>query len=59
MANVWRFHELGGPEVLQLESVSLPSVGIDDVHISVKAIGLNRSDINFRKGQYIQNVVVN
>lgn len=54
MANVWRFHELGGPEVLQLESVSLPSVGIDDVHISVKAIGLNRSDINFRKGQYIQ-----
>lgn len=54
MAKVWRFHKLGGPDVLQLDTVPLPLLGADDVQLKVSAIGLNRSDINFRKDQYIQ-----
>lgn len=54
MARVWRFHQPGGPEVLQLDNVVLPMLGSNDIHIRVKAIGLNRSDMNFRQNQYIQ-----
>ena len=54
MAKVWRFNRLGGPEVLQLDDIALPKLGKNDVHIKVKAIGLNRSDLNFRQNQYIQ-----
>lgn len=54
MANVYRFHQLGGPEVLQLDSIELPELSDHDVHIQIKSIGLNRADIMFRNNQYIQ-----
>lgn len=57
MAKVWRFKKLGGPDVLRMDDVSLPDLNEQDVHIQVKAIGLNRSDLNFRMNQYIQKPV--
>jgi NADPH:quinone reductase-like Zn-dependent oxidoreductase len=53
MANVYRFHQLGGPEVLQLDKIALPEMSKHDVHVRIKSIGLNRADIMFRKDQYI------
>ena len=58
MAKVWRFHQIGGPEVLRLETIALPELADDDVHIRVQAIGLNRADIMFRNDQYILKAVL-
>jgi NADPH:quinone reductase-like Zn-dependent oxidoreductase len=48
-----RFHQTGGPEVLQLDKLPLPEPGANEVRIRVKAIGLNRAEVMFREGQYI------
>ncbi|MFC0512959.1 zinc-dependent alcohol dehydrogenase family protein [Mucilaginibacter angelicae] len=47
-----RFHQVGGPEVLKLEQVSIPAPGPQEVRLEVKAIGLNRVDSMFRSGNY-------
>ena len=47
-----RIHEVGGPEVMKLEDVSVPPPGKDEVTIRHKAIGLNFIDIYFRTGLY-------
>ena len=52
-ARIVRFHELGGAEVLKLESVPLPEPRAGEVRLRVKAIGLNRAEVVFRKGQYL------
>ena len=49
-----RFHELGGPEVLTIDSLASPGLQATDVRIAVKAVGLNRADAMFRRGQYIE-----
>ncbi|PNE40232.1 zinc-dependent alcohol dehydrogenase family protein [Streptomyces noursei] len=56
MARTVRFHEVGGPEVLQLEDVEVGEPGPDEVAIRVEAIGLNRAEVMFRSGQYIEPV---
>jgi NADPH:quinone reductase-like Zn-dependent oxidoreductase len=48
-----QFSRLGGPEVLEFVEVPLPVPGDDEVLIRVKAIGMNRSDSMFRRGEYI------
>jgi NADPH:quinone reductase-like Zn-dependent oxidoreductase len=48
-----RFHQTGGPEVLKLEDTPLPEPAADEVRIRVKAIGLNRAEVMFRRGQYL------
>lgn len=53
MANVYRFHRLGGPEVLQLDQLDLAPPSADEVQVRIKAIGLNRADIMFRNDEYI------
>src|SRR5271170_7504764 len=55
MANVVRFHETGGPEVLKLEELDVPAPGNGEVQISIKAIGLNRAESMFRSGQYLED----
>lgn len=40
----------GGPEVLQVRDVPIPSVEAGWVLIRVKAFGLNRSELHFRQG---------
>ena len=54
MTRVVRFHEIGGPEVLRIEDVSLPDPGPGEVQIRVKALGLNRAEAMIRSGNYIE-----
>jgi NADPH:quinone reductase-like Zn-dependent oxidoreductase len=53
-----RFHKTGGPEVLQFEDVPLPEPGQGEVRLRVKAIGLNRAEVMFRMGQYLEDPVL-
>ncbi len=57
MARVVRFHQLGGPEVLKIETVDVPPPGQGEVRIAVKALGLNRAESMFRRGQYLEDPV--
>jgi NADPH:quinone reductase-like Zn-dependent oxidoreductase len=54
MARVVRFHQVGGPEVLRVEEVEVPPPGKGEVQISIKALGLNRAESMFRRGQYLE-----
>jgi len=47
-----RFHQFGGPEVLQLEEVPTPEPGPSEVRIAVKATGVNPVDTYIRSGIY-------
>src|ERR1700721_4433393 len=53
-----RFHKTGGPEVLQFDQLPLPEPGQGEVRIRVKAIGLNRAEVMFREGQYLEAPVL-
>lgn len=46
------FHELGGPDVLKVEEVTLDALGAGEVLVRVEAIGLNRAEALFRAGAY-------
>lgn len=54
MARVVRFHSHGGPEVLRIEEIAVPSPGPGEVRIRVRALGLNRADALMRNGTYIE-----
>ena len=54
MARVVRFHRTGGPEVLKIEQIDVPPPGKGEVQISVKALGLNRAESMFRRGEDIE-----
>lgn len=54
MSRVVRFHSLGGPDVLRLEEREIPVPGAGEVLIKVEAIGLNRADVMFRTGHYLE-----
>lgn len=54
MARIVRFHQLGGPEVLKIEDVSITPPGPGEVTIRVKALGLNRAEALFREGRYLE-----
>ncbi|MDP4501615.1 zinc-dependent alcohol dehydrogenase family protein [Nonomuraea turcica] len=56
MVKTVRFHELGGPDVLRLEDVEVGEPGPGEVLIRVDAIGLNRAEVLFRGGHYIEPV---
>ncbi|GAA2415925.1 zinc-dependent alcohol dehydrogenase family protein [Nonomuraea africana] len=56
MVRTVRFHELGGPEVLRLEDVEVGEPGPGELVIRVEAIGLNRAEVLFRSGHYIEPV---
>ncbi|WP_404452941.1 quinone oxidoreductase [Virgibacillus necropolis] len=45
--------EHGGPEVLKVNDVEVPSIGESDVLIEVKAVGVNYADTARREGQYV------
>jgi NADPH:quinone reductase-like Zn-dependent oxidoreductase len=48
-----RFHQIGGPEVLQLEDLPLPEPAAGEARLRVKAIGLNRAEVSFREDRYL------
>src|SRR5258706_4938709 len=46
-----RFYQYGGPEVLRMEEVAIPSVAAGEVLLKVFATSIRRNDINMRAGQ--------
>jgi NADPH:quinone reductase-like Zn-dependent oxidoreductase len=54
MARVVRFHQIGGPEVLRIEDLKVPPPDKGELQISIKALGLNRAESMFRRGQYLE-----
>ncbi|WP_327719510.1 zinc-dependent alcohol dehydrogenase family protein [Streptomyces sp. NBC_00490] len=46
------FHEIGGPDVLEIEEVAVPAPGPGQVAVRVEALGLNRAEALFRSGGY-------
>lgn len=57
MPRVVRFHNFGGPEVLKIEDIDIGEPGENEVKIKVEAIGLNRAEIVFREGKYLERDV--
>jgi NADPH:quinone reductase len=53
MPKIVRFHEVGDASVLRLEELPKPQAGEGEVLLKVEAIGLNRAEVMFRSGRYI------
>jgi NADPH:quinone reductase-like Zn-dependent oxidoreductase len=53
-AKIVRIHQLGGPEVLQVEDLPRPEPKEGEVRNRVQAIGLNRAEVMFRTGAYVE-----
>lgn len=51
-ANGVRFHEVGGPEVLHVETIEVPAPAPHEVRLHVKAVGINRMDTVIRMGHF-------
>jgi NADPH:quinone reductase-like Zn-dependent oxidoreductase len=54
MATIVRFHQLGGPEVLRIEDVTLQEPAKGEVRLRVQAAGLNRAEALYYRGQYLE-----
>ncbi len=54
MPKIIRFHETGGADVLKIEALPLSEPGEGEVRLKVEAIGLNRAEVMFRRGQYLE-----
>jgi NADPH:quinone reductase-like Zn-dependent oxidoreductase len=57
-AKIVRFHTVGGPEVLKIEELPIPQPGKGEVRLKVDAIGLNRAEVMFRRGEYLETAVL-
>ena len=53
-AKIVRFHKVGGPEVLKIQDEPIPVPGKGEALLKVKAIGLNRAEVMFRAGRYLE-----
>ena len=53
-----RFHKTGPAEVLQFDELPLPEPAAGEIRLRVKALGLNRAEIMFRNGQYLETPVL-
>jgi NADPH2:quinone reductase len=54
MPTLIRFHRTGGPEVLQYDEVPERPLQAGEIRLKVEAIGLNRAEIMYREGQYVE-----
>ena len=54
MPKIVRFYEFGEAEVLKLEEQALVEPGEGEVRLQVEAIGLNRAEVGFRAGKYLE-----
>lgn len=52
MGKIVRFHQTGGPDMLQIEDAPTPAPGTGEVRIRVEAVGLNRAEAMYRAGKY-------
>src|SRR5499426_2497671 len=46
-----RIEEYGGPEKLRLRNLELPDPGPGEVHVDLRAAGLNFVDVHLRRGE--------
>ncbi|MBV8276374.1 MAG: zinc-dependent alcohol dehydrogenase family protein [Verrucomicrobia bacterium] len=53
MPKIVRFHEFGDANVLKLEELPKPQPGEGEALLKVEAIGLNRAEVMFRTGMYM------
>jgi NADPH:quinone reductase-like Zn-dependent oxidoreductase len=58
MARMVRFDQLGGPEVLRIDDVSVRAPRAGEVRLRVEAIGVNRAEAMFRSGTYVYQPVL-
>jgi NADPH:quinone reductase len=54
MPKIVRFHKFGDASVLKLEELSKPQAKEGEVLLKVEAIGLNRAEVMFRSGTYLE-----
>ena len=54
MVKIVRFHEFGDADVLQLDELPKADPGEGEVRLKVEAIGLNRAEVMFRQGAYLE-----
>jgi len=54
MTKVVRVHETGGAEQLRIEDLEVGAPGAGEARVRIEAIGLNRSEVAFRQGGYVQ-----
>ena len=52
MAKAIRFYEIGGPEVLKLETIEVGAPGPGEARVRHTGIAVNFIDIYFRTGVY-------
>lgn len=52
MPKVARFHQLGGPEVLQIDEIAFEDPAPGELLLKVNAIGINRMEVFFRAGGF-------
>ena len=55
MPKIIRFHETGGADALKIEDLPLTEPGEGEVRLKVEAIGLNRAEVMFRQGHYLED----
>ncbi len=58
MPKIVRFPETGGADVLKVEDLPLTEPGEGEVRLKVEAIGLNRAEVMFREGQYLEDPIL-
>jgi NADPH:quinone reductase-like Zn-dependent oxidoreductase len=54
MPNIVRFHETGAADVLKIEDLPLAEPGEGEIRLKVEAIGINRAEVMFRQGLYLE-----
>ncbi len=54
MSKIIRFHRTGEADVLQFEEMPPTEPKADEVRLRVEAIGLNRAEVLFRQGKYLE-----
>jgi len=54
MPKIVRFHETGEADVLRIEALPYSEPGEGEVRIKVDAFGLNRAEVMFRQGMYLE-----
>ena len=54
MVKIVRFHETGNADVLKIEDLPLVEPKEDEIRLQVKAIALNRAEVMFRQGTYLE-----
>ena len=54
MPKLIRFHKTGGPEVLQYDDLPARALQPGEIRLKVEAIGLNRAEVMFREGRYVE-----